>query len=105
MTEKIVLHSSAHGVETPVGDADDMKWVRHANRVIEIRTEPGPVGLRQISGDDLDGLEPVLVGAGAPAAQVFGGIALHHVDHLLPVPVDQTGDVDDRVLPVGLKSQ
>lgn len=76
MTEKIVLHSSTHGVEAPVGDSDDMKWVRHANRVIEMRAEPGPVGLRQIGGDDLDGLEPLLVGAGAPSAQVFGGIAL-----------------------------
>jgi len=47
VTEKIVLHSSTHGVETPVGDSDDMKWVRHANRVIEMRAEPGPVGLRQ----------------------------------------------------------
>ena len=76
MTEEIVLHSSAHGVEASVGDSDDVKGIGHANRVIEMRAEPGPVGLRQIGGDDLDALEPLLVGAGAPAAQVFGGIAL-----------------------------
>jgi hypothetical protein len=37
VTEKIVLHSSAHGVETPVGDPDDVKGIGHANRVIEMR--------------------------------------------------------------------
>jgi hypothetical protein len=97
VTEKIVLHSSAHGVEASVGDPDDVKGIGHANRVIEMRTEPGTVGLCQIGGDDLDALESVLVAAGAPSAQVFGGIALHHVDHQLPVQVDQTGGVDDRV--------
>jgi hypothetical protein len=76
VTEELVLHPPSHGVEAPVGHPYYVKWIGHAHRVIEMRAEPGTVGLRQIGGDDLDGLEPLLVGAGAPSAQVFGGIAL-----------------------------
>src|ERR1017187_6338806 len=105
VTEKVVLHPSAHGVEAPVGDSDDVKGIGHTDRVIEMRAEPGSVGLRQISGDDLYALQPVLVGTCAPSAQVLGGIALDHVDHQLRVQIDQTGGVDDRVLPIGLKKR
>lgn len=44
-----------------------------------------------------------VAGICAPSAQVFGGIALDHVDHQLRVQVDQARGVAGRVLPVGLQ--
>jgi hypothetical protein len=40
VTEKIVLHPSAHSPEAPVGDPDDVKRVGHTHRVIEMGLRP-----------------------------------------------------------------
>jgi len=105
VAEELVLHAPAHGVEAPVGDSHDMEGIGHSHGMVEVGAQSGSVGLRQVGGDDPHTSQPLLVGASAPPAQVTGGVAFHHVNHLLALQVDEARGVDGRVLPVGLQER
>ena len=99
MAERLVLDPPAHLVDAAVGDSHDMKRVGDADGVVEVRGGARAIALGEVGGDDPDGSHPGGVLAGAPSAQVRGGVALHQVDHPLAIQIDEAGHVDGPVLP------
>ena len=101
MTERLVLHPAADLVDAAVGDPHDMERVGDPAGVIEVRGQAGPERLGQIGGHHLDPGQPRRVGVGGPSPQVSGSVAFDHVDHDVPLEIDQPGRVDRGVVPVG----
>ncbi len=98
MAEGLVLDPAADLVEAAVGDPHDMERVGDPAGVVEVRGQPGPERLGQVGGHHLDPRQPARVGVGGPSPQVGGRVALDHVDHDVPLEVDQAGGVDGRVV-------
>lgn len=97
MAEGLVLNPTTHLVDTAVAHSDDVEGVGHAGGVVEARRQPGPEGLRQVGGDDLDAPQPPWISVGRPSPQVSRGVALDQVDEDLDLQVDEAGGVDGRV--------
>jgi hypothetical protein len=82
-----------------------MKRIRHPHRVVEVRGQPGPVGVGEVDRHRLDADQPVRPLGRAPTAQIRCGVAFRQVDQDPGVGIDQTGGEAGAVMPVGLEER
>ena len=101
VAERLVLHPAADLIDAAVADPHDVERVSDTAGVIEVRGQPGTERLGQIGGHHLDPRQPGRVGVGGPSPQVSSAVAFDHVDHDVPLEIDQPGRVDGGVVAVG----
>ena len=101
MSEGLVLDPPADLVDHAVGHPCHVERVGDPGGVGKVRGEPGPVGVGQVEGDDLDAPLPPFRPSRRPSSQLGGTSPFEQVDHEASVQVDEDGGEDGRVLSGG----